>query len=84
MVFHENCLPADNYHEISCLFVIFEKGQKLKWSSAANCRWRFMGIRDNSACSSLCMLKFSMVFERLQIIFLINCFINSYWYNAKG
>ena len=27
------------YH---ALFVIFEKGAKLKLASAANCRWRFM------------------------------------------
>ena len=25
MLFHENRLPADDSHEISCLFVIFEK-----------------------------------------------------------
>ena len=42
MIFHENCLPADNSHEILCLmkyhalFVIFEKQQNLKLSSAAN------------------------------------------------
>ena len=25
MIFHENCLPADDFHEIFALFVIFEK-----------------------------------------------------------
>ena len=65
--------------------LFLKKGQKLKLSSAANCRWRFMGIRDNSAVSSLCMLKGLVgFFERLQIVFLISCFINSYRYNAKG
>ena len=43
MIFHENCLPADNSHKISCLIVIFEKAANLKLSSAANYRWRFMG-----------------------------------------
>ena len=33
MLFHENCLPADNSHEIACLFVIFEKAAKFE-----NCR----------------------------------------------
>ena len=42
MIFHENRLPADDSHEISCLIVIFEKLQNLKLSSAANYRWRFM------------------------------------------
>ena len=41
MIFHENCLPADNSHEISCLFLL-KKQQNLKVSSAANSRWRFM------------------------------------------
>ena len=43
MIFHENRLPADNSHEISCFFVILEKGKHLKVSSAANYMWRFMG-----------------------------------------
>ena len=31
MIFYENCLPADNSHEISCLnFVIFEKAAKFE------------------------------------------------------
>ena len=31
MIFHENCLPADNSHDISihALFVVFEKETKL-------------------------------------------------------
>ena len=33
MIFHENCLPADNSNEIS--FVIFEKAAKFE-----NCRLR--------------------------------------------
>ena len=36
MIFHENCLPTDNSHEVQTLFVIFEKGQNLKLSTAAN------------------------------------------------
>ena len=28
MIFHENCLPADNSHEISCLICSFEKAAK--------------------------------------------------------
>ena len=41
MIFHGNRLSADDSHEISCLMpVIFEKGQNLKLSSAANYRWR--------------------------------------------
>ena len=32
MIFHENCLPADDSHEISCL-VIFRKSSKV-----LNCR----------------------------------------------
>ena len=37
MIFHENCLPADNSHETSCLILLFlKKQQNLKLSSAAN------------------------------------------------
>ena len=43
MIFHENCLPADDSHEISCLICFFEKRQNLKLSSAATYRWRFKG-----------------------------------------
>ena len=28
MIFHENCLPADDSHEISCLICYFEKAAK--------------------------------------------------------
>ena len=38
MIFHETIFMK--YHT---LFVIFQKKQKLKLSSAAKCRWRFMG-----------------------------------------
>ena len=34
MIFHENRLSADDYHEMSCLIFIFEKLQNLKFSSA--------------------------------------------------
>ena len=48
MIFNENRLPADDSHEISCLicyFLLFlKKQQNLKLPSAANYRWRFMGI----------------------------------------
>ena len=30
MIFHENRLPADDSHEISCLIVIFEKVAKFE------------------------------------------------------
>ena len=43
MLFHENRLPADDSHETSCLFVVFEKAANFKLSSAANYRWRFKG-----------------------------------------
>ena len=42
MIFHENCLLADDSHEISCLICFLKKQQNLKLSSAASCRWRFM------------------------------------------
>ena len=29
MVFHENCLPADDSHEISCLICYFRKSDKI-------------------------------------------------------
>ena len=46
MIFHENRLPADDSYEISCLICYFlKKRQNLKWSSAANYRWRFKGLR---------------------------------------
>ena len=36
MIFHENCLPADDSHEIPCLICYFlKKWQNLKLSSAA-------------------------------------------------
>ena len=45
MLFHENRLPADVSHEISCLFLLFlKKPQNLKLSSAANYRLGFMGL----------------------------------------
>ena len=50
MNFHENGLPADDYHEISCLICyimpylfFFEKLQNFKMSSAANFSFRFIG-----------------------------------------
>ena len=44
MIFHENCLPADDSHEISYLICYFWKKQhNFKLSSAANYRWRFKG-----------------------------------------
>ena len=36
MIFHENGLPADHSHEISCLICFLKKQQNLKLSSAAN------------------------------------------------
>ena len=45
MIYHENCPPADNSHEISCLiFFLKKRRQNLKLSSAANYRWRFKGL----------------------------------------
>ena len=41
MIFHENRLPAEDSHEISCLICYF-----LKLLSAANYRWRFKGLED--------------------------------------
>ena len=44
MILHENRLPADDSHEISCLIGYFrKKRQNLKLLSAANYRWRFKG-----------------------------------------
>ena len=44
MTFHENRLPADDSHEISCLISYFRKKEQIsKLSSAANYRWRFKG-----------------------------------------
>ena len=46
MILHENRLPADDSHEISCLIGYFsKKRQNLKLPSAANYRWRFKGIK---------------------------------------
>ena len=41
MILHENCLPADDSHEIPYLLIL-KKQQNLKLSPAANYRWRFM------------------------------------------
>ena len=43
MIFHENRLPADNFHEISCLICYFEKFANLKLPSSASYRLRFIG-----------------------------------------
>ena len=44
MIFHENRLPADDSHKISCLNSLFLKNrQKFKLSSAAKYRWGFKG-----------------------------------------
>ena len=48
MILHENRLPADDSHEISCLI----KRHNLKLLSAANYRWRFMGYLVNDEASS--------------------------------
>ena len=45
MIVYENRLPADDSHEIPCLFDIFEKAAKHKMSSAENYRWRFVGLK---------------------------------------
>ena len=43
-ILHENFLPADDSHELSCLiiflFFFLKKRQNLQLSSAANYRWR--------------------------------------------
>ena len=36
MILHENRLPADDSHEISCLICILKKRQNLELSAAAN------------------------------------------------
>ena len=43
MIFHENRLPAGILMKYHALFVIFEKQQNLKLSSAANYKWHFIG-----------------------------------------
>ena len=51
MIFHENRLPEDDSHEISCLICLFAffKQQNLKVSSAANYRWRYRAhFHDNA------------------------------------
>ena len=50
MIFHENCLPADDSHEISCLICYFWKTSKI-W----NCRLlQIIGgaLRDNIGCGA--------------------------------
>ena len=49
MIFHENRLPGDGSHGISCLICYFEKQKKLKLSSAANYGWRLMVLMSSSA-----------------------------------
>ena len=44
MILHENCLPADDSHEISCLICYFEKAENLTLMSAANYRCCFKGL----------------------------------------
>ena len=52
MILHENRLPADDSHEISCLYWLFlKKRQNLKLSSAANYRWCFKGKYGNGPAS---------------------------------
>ena len=43
MIYHENRLPADDSHEISCLLLVLKKPENLEMSSAANCSWSFKG-----------------------------------------
>ena len=45
MILHENRLPVDDSHEISCLICYFEKGQNLNLPSAAKYRWCFEGFK---------------------------------------
>ena len=55
MIFHENRLPADNSHEVSCLNLFLKKQQYVKLSSAANYRWRCMGkITPLSSLKCVC------------------------------
>ena len=44
IIIHENCLPAEDSHEISCLIGYFEKAAKFEIVVVcANYRWRFKG-----------------------------------------
>ena len=63
MIFHENRLPADDSHEISCLIFLFlKKRQDLKLLSASNCRWRFKGYLIVSQTSTLFLLAVLITF----------------------
>ena len=42
MIFHENRLPADDSHALSCDICYLKKQQNLKLSYAENYRWRLM------------------------------------------
>ena len=46
MIFHENRLPADDSHKIAyhILGFFLKNQQNLTLFSAANYRWRFMGL----------------------------------------
>ena len=56
MIFHENCQPADDSHEISCLICFFlKRRQNLKLSSAANYRLHFKGYLRKNSKIKLCL-----------------------------
>ena len=64
MIFLENRLPADDSHEISCLICYFgKKQQNLKFWSAANYRWRFMGPTQQQQEDEICHVIYSVKSE---------------------
>ena len=72
MIFHENRLPADDSHEISCLICVFlKKQQNLKLSSAANYRWCFMCYHFGFFPANIYVLKISVYLDALRTIFII-------------
>ena len=77
MILHENRLPADDSHEISCLIGYFKKKrQNLKLSSAANYRWHFRVNILARLCSVESVLRFISI-HNLNTDFLLTIHIIS-------
>ena len=56
MIFHENRLPADDSHEISCLIVIFEKAAKFEIVVCCKVKVALYGL--SFCCSAIFFSKF--------------------------
>ena len=78
MIFHENCLLADNSHEISYLNLLnLKKQQILTLLSAENYRWRFKS-------ETIFYLQYFTDYDNIHKIFLVSDGTHSAYVLSSG